>query len=124
MRVRDNTDCCVEWWNSLSEFQKHHQINSNFDADKFYLIQELEYRKESWWENESLFQRKFLADPQGRCARAGDICIKRDLKADGRKVSENSRLRLGKGDLSVAILPAWCEKGEVTVAVAFWSWLG
>lgn len=39
LRVRDNTDCCVEWWNSLSEFQKN-IIKSipNFDADKFYLI--------------------------------------------------------------------------------------
>lgn len=39
LRVRDNTDCCVEWWNGLSEFQKN-IIKSipNFDADKFYLI--------------------------------------------------------------------------------------
>lgn len=39
LKVRDNTDCCVEWWNGLSETQKD-IIRSipNFDSDKFYEI--------------------------------------------------------------------------------------
>lgn len=57
-------------------------------------------------------KKKFLADPQGAML-ARSMALKEILeKADGRKVSENSRLRLGKGDLSVAILPAWCEERE------------
>lgn len=56
-------------------------------------------------------KKKFLADPQGAML-AQEISALREIleKADGRKVGENSRLRLGKGDLNVAILPAWCEE--------------
>ena len=58
-------------------------------------------------------KKKFLADPQGATL-AQEIPALREIleKADGRKVSESSRLRLGKGDLSIAILPAWCEERE------------
>ena len=38
-KIRDNTDCCTEWWNGLSERNKN-IIRSipNFDAEKFYQI--------------------------------------------------------------------------------------
>ena len=39
LKVRNNTDCCTEWWNGLSERNKN-IIKSipNFDAEKFYQI--------------------------------------------------------------------------------------
>ena len=39
LKIRDNTDCCTEWWNGLSE-EKKNIIRSipNFDAEKFYKI--------------------------------------------------------------------------------------
>ena len=39
LKIRDNTDCCTEWWNGLSERNKN-IIRSipNFDAEKFYQI--------------------------------------------------------------------------------------
>ena len=39
LKIRDNTDCCTEWWNGLSE-EKKNIIRSipNFDAEKFYQI--------------------------------------------------------------------------------------
>ena len=39
LKVRDNTDACIKWWNELSEIQKN-IIRSipNFDADKFFEI--------------------------------------------------------------------------------------
>jgi len=56
-------------------------------------------------------KQKFLADPQGAILVQEISALKEILeKADGQKVNEDSKLRLGKGDLSVAILPAWCEE--------------
>ena len=39
LKIRDNTDCCTEWWKGLSERNKN-IIRSipNFDAEKFYQI--------------------------------------------------------------------------------------
>ena len=39
LKIRDNTDCCTEWWNGLSERNKN-IIRSipNFDTEKFYKI--------------------------------------------------------------------------------------
>ena len=39
LKIRDNTDCCAEWWNGLSE-RNRTTIKSipNFDADKFLKI--------------------------------------------------------------------------------------
>lgn len=39
LKIRDNTDCCTEWWNDLSERNKN-IIRSipNFDSEKFYQI--------------------------------------------------------------------------------------
>ena len=39
LKIRDNTDCCTEWWNGLSE-RNRTTIKSipNFDADKFLKI--------------------------------------------------------------------------------------
>jgi len=39
LKIRDNTDCCTDWWNGLSERNKN-IIRSipNFDAEKFYQI--------------------------------------------------------------------------------------
>lgn len=39
LKIRDNTDCCTEWWNGLSERNKN-IIRSipNFDAEKFFQI--------------------------------------------------------------------------------------
>ena len=39
LKIRDNTDCCKEWWNGLTEREKQVIMSiPNFDADKFYLI--------------------------------------------------------------------------------------
>ena len=39
LKIRDNTDCCVEWWNGLSERNKEIIRNiPNFDEDKFFEI--------------------------------------------------------------------------------------
>ena len=39
LKIRDNTDCCKEWWNGLSQNEKHVIMNiPNFDADKFFQI--------------------------------------------------------------------------------------
>ena len=42
LKIRDNTDCCTEWWNGLSE-RNRTIIKSipNFDAEKFYQKYEL-----------------------------------------------------------------------------------
>jgi len=39
LKIRDNTDCCIEWWNGLSERNKS-IIKSipNFNAEKFHQI--------------------------------------------------------------------------------------
>ena len=39
LKIRDNTDCCKEWWNGLSKNEKQVIMNiPNFDADKFFKI--------------------------------------------------------------------------------------
>jgi len=39
LKIRDNTDCCKEWWNGLSQNEKQVIMNiPNFDADKFLKI--------------------------------------------------------------------------------------
>ena len=39
MKIRDNTDCCKEWWNGLTKREKQVIKNiPNFDADKFFII--------------------------------------------------------------------------------------
>jgi hypothetical protein len=39
LKIRDNTDCCKEWWNGLSQNEKQVIMSiPNFDADKFLLI--------------------------------------------------------------------------------------
>ena len=39
LKIRDNTDCCVEWWNGLSDYDRNIIKNiPNFDAEKFYYI--------------------------------------------------------------------------------------
>ena len=39
LKIRDNTDCCKEWWNGLSQNEKQVIMNiPNFDADKFFKI--------------------------------------------------------------------------------------
>jgi hypothetical protein len=39
LKIRDNTDCCKEWWNGLTEREKQVIKNiPNFDADKFFII--------------------------------------------------------------------------------------
>jgi hypothetical protein len=39
LKIRDNTDCCKEWWNGLTEREKQVIMSiPNFDADKFLLI--------------------------------------------------------------------------------------
>ena len=39
LKIRDNTDCCTEWWNGMSERNKNIIRNiPNFDADKFLKI--------------------------------------------------------------------------------------
>ena len=39
LKIRDNTDCCKEWWNGLSKSEKQVIMNiPNFDADKFFKI--------------------------------------------------------------------------------------
>jgi hypothetical protein len=39
LKIRDNTDACIKWWNELSEMRRN-IIRSipNFDADKFFEI--------------------------------------------------------------------------------------
>ena len=39
LKIRDNKDCCIEWWKGLSGIEKRiiRQI-PNFDADKFFEI--------------------------------------------------------------------------------------
>ena len=39
LKIRDNSDCCKEWWNGLSDKEKD-IIKSipNFDSDKFFEI--------------------------------------------------------------------------------------
>lgn len=56
-------------------------------------------------------KKKFLADPQGAMLAQEIPALKEVLeKADGQKVNEDSKLRLGKDDLNVAILPSWYEE--------------
>ena len=39
LKIRDNTDCCIEWWNGLSERNRNIIRNMpNFDAEKFFKI--------------------------------------------------------------------------------------
>ena len=39
LKIRDNTDCCKEWWNGLNKREKNIIKNiPNFDADKFFEI--------------------------------------------------------------------------------------
>ena len=39
LKIRDNTDYYVEWWSSLSDYQRNIIKNiPNFDAEKFYYI--------------------------------------------------------------------------------------
>ncbi len=39
LKIRDNTDCCKEWWDRLTEREKQVIKNiPNFDADKFFII--------------------------------------------------------------------------------------
>lgn len=39
LKIRDNTDCCKEWWNGLTEREKQVIKNiPNFDAEKFFII--------------------------------------------------------------------------------------
>ena len=39
LKIRDNTDCCKEWWNGLLQNEKQVIMSiPNFDADKFLLI--------------------------------------------------------------------------------------
>ena len=39
LKIRDNTDCCKEWWNGLTKREKQVIKNiPNFDADKFFII--------------------------------------------------------------------------------------
>ena len=39
LKIRDNTDCCTEWWNGLIERNKNIIRNMpNFDAEKFFQI--------------------------------------------------------------------------------------
>ena len=39
LKIRDNTDCCKEWWNGLSQGEKQIIMSlPNFDADKFFII--------------------------------------------------------------------------------------
>lgn len=39
LKIRDNTDRCVEWWNGLSDYERNIIKNiPNFDAEKFYFI--------------------------------------------------------------------------------------
>ena len=39
LKIRDNTDKCIKWWNKLSEIERN-VIKSipNFDAEKFFKI--------------------------------------------------------------------------------------
>ena len=39
LKIRDNSDCCKEWWNGLSDNEKDIiKAIPNFDADKFFRI--------------------------------------------------------------------------------------
>jgi len=39
LKIRDDTDCYKEWWNSLTNEEKEVIKNiPNFDADKFFII--------------------------------------------------------------------------------------
>ena len=39
LKIRDNTDCCKEWWKGLTEREKQVIKNiPNFDAEKFFMI--------------------------------------------------------------------------------------
>ena len=39
LKIRDNSDCCKEWWNGLTKAEKKIIMNiPNFDADKFFEI--------------------------------------------------------------------------------------
>ena len=39
LKIRDNSDCCIEWWNGLSDREKDIiKAIPNFDADKFFKI--------------------------------------------------------------------------------------
>jgi hypothetical protein len=39
LKIRDNTDCCKEWWNGLNQREKQVIMSiPNFDADKFFKI--------------------------------------------------------------------------------------
>jgi hypothetical protein len=39
LKIRDNTDCCKEWWNGLNQREKQVIMSiPNFDADKFFMI--------------------------------------------------------------------------------------
>ena len=43
LKIRDNSDCCKEWWNKLTKAEKKIIKNiPNFDADKFYEITGIE----------------------------------------------------------------------------------
>ena len=47
LKIRDNTDCCKEWWNGLTEREKQVIKNiPNFDADKFFIITGIEVKKD------------------------------------------------------------------------------
>ena len=39
LKICDNTDCCTEWWNGLTDHEKSIiKRIPNFDAEKFYKI--------------------------------------------------------------------------------------
>ena len=46
LKIRDNADCCKEWWGSLSKDEKQVIMNiPNFDADKFFEITGIKVRR-------------------------------------------------------------------------------
>lgn len=55
LKVRDNTDCCKEWWNGLSEIEKDIIKNiPNFDAKKFYIITGINVEADSLFSNSNM----------------------------------------------------------------------
>ena len=45
LKVRDNANCCLDWWNGLSDRQKDIiKAIPNFDADKFFAITGIDLR--------------------------------------------------------------------------------
>ncbi len=47
LKTRDNTDCCIEWWDSLSDYDRNIiKKIPNFDAEKFYYITGIKVQNE------------------------------------------------------------------------------